>query len=79
MSSKTRESRVETTTGMHRPLQVRWEDLVALRHHEVALNLGLSAPWLAASLWAAQPVQSSKYSLTARQFEYTRSCNDAFA
>jgi fatty acid desaturase len=39
---------------MHRPTQVRWEDLVPLRRGQVALNLGLSAPWLAASLWAAQ-------------------------
>jgi fatty acid desaturase len=37
-----------------RPTQVRWNDLVALRPHQVALNLGLSAPWLAGSLWAAQ-------------------------
>ncbi|CAM3496098.1 fatty acid desaturase [Polaromonas hydrogenivorans] len=54
MSSSTSENRMKTTTGMQRPLRVRWEDLVALRRHEVALNLGLSAPWLAASLWAAQ-------------------------
>jgi fatty acid desaturase len=37
-----------------RPAPVRWEDLVTLRPHQVALNLGLSAPWLAGSLWAAQ-------------------------
>lgn len=36
------------------PGKVAWQDLVALRPHEVALNLGLSAPWLAASVWAAQ-------------------------
>jgi fatty acid desaturase len=39
--------------GMRRPAQVHWEDLVPLRPSQVALNLGLSAPWLAASLWAA--------------------------
>jgi len=37
-----------------RPTHVRWDDLVALRPRQVALNLGLSAPWLAGSLWAAQ-------------------------
>ncbi|MEO7885640.1 MAG: hypothetical protein ABIR76_02700, partial [Polaromonas sp.] len=42
------------TDGMRRPAQVRWEDLVSLRPGQVALNLGLSAPWLAGSLWAAQ-------------------------
>ncbi len=54
MPSSTSESRMNTPTSLRRPLQVPWEDLVALRRHEVALNLGLSAPWLAASLWAAQ-------------------------
>lgn len=48
------ENRAGTTSGMQRPAQVRWEDLVSLRPGQVALNLGLSAPWLAASLWAAQ-------------------------
>ena len=33
---------------------LKWQDLVALRPTEVALNLSLSAPWLAGSLWAAQ-------------------------
>lgn len=33
---------------------LQWADLVPLRRHDVALNLVLSAPWLAASLWAAQ-------------------------
>lgn len=45
---------MKSTTGMQRPLLVRWKDLVALRRHEVALNLGLSVPWLGASLWTAQ-------------------------
>lgn len=39
---------------MPRPIQLHWQDLVALRRSEVAINLLLSAPWLAASLWAAQ-------------------------
>jgi fatty acid desaturase len=34
--------------------EVPWQDLVPLRRHEVALNLGLSLPWLAGSLWAAE-------------------------
>lgn len=42
-----------STARLPRPLHLRWQDLVPLRSHEVALNLGLSAPWLAASLWAA--------------------------
>ena len=33
---------------------LKWQDLVRLRRTEVALNLSLSAPWLAGSLWAAQ-------------------------
>lgn len=33
---------------------LHWEDLATLRRHEVAVNLCLSAPWLAGSLWAAQ-------------------------
>ncbi|MFM9879177.1 MAG: fatty acid desaturase family protein [Burkholderiaceae bacterium] len=37
-----------------RPIKLHWADLVLLRRWEVALNLGLSAPWLAGSLWAAQ-------------------------
>lgn len=45
----------ENTCGLRsaRP-QVPWQDLVALRRSEVALNLGLSLPWLAGSLWAAE-------------------------
>lgn len=54
MPSTTRESRIETTASLRRPQRLPWQDLVALRRHEVILNLGLSAPWLAASLWAAQ-------------------------
>lgn len=54
MPSTSRASQPETTARMSRPQHLRWKDLVALRRHEVALNLGLSAPWLAASLWAAQ-------------------------
>jgi fatty acid desaturase len=50
----TRESKIDSASGMRRPAQVRWQDLVSLRPGQVALNLGLSAPWLAASLWAAQ-------------------------
>lgn len=41
-------------TPLRRPATVRWDDLVELRRREVALNLALSAPWLAGSLWAAQ-------------------------
>jgi fatty acid desaturase len=37
----------------HARPDVPWQDLVPLRRHEVALNLGLSLPWLAGSLWAA--------------------------
>jgi fatty acid desaturase len=33
---------------------LNWQDLVSLSRTEVALNLSLSAPWLAGSLWAAQ-------------------------
>lgn len=33
---------------------LKWQDLVSLRRTEVALNLSLSAPWLAGSLLAAQ-------------------------
>ena len=33
---------------------VNWQDLVSLRRSQVALNISLSAPWLAGSLWAAQ-------------------------
>ena len=33
--------------------ELPWQDLVPLRRHQVALNLGLSLPWLAGSLWAA--------------------------
>jgi fatty acid desaturase len=40
-------------TRLRRPANLRWDDLVALRPHEVALNLLISAPWLAGSLWAA--------------------------
>lgn len=47
-------SRAAAASGRPRPTQVRWDDLVALRPRQVALNLGLSAPWLAGSLWAAQ-------------------------
>lgn len=54
MLSPTSESSIETTSAKRRPPQVHWEDLVPLRRREIALNLGLSAPWLAASLWAAQ-------------------------
>ena len=34
-------------------IALQWKDLVALRRWEVALNLGLSAPWLGAALWLA--------------------------
>jgi hypothetical protein len=51
--SPTPSQRQPETIRLPRPLHLRWQDLVALRRHEVALNLGLSAPWLAASLWAA--------------------------
>lgn len=54
MSSTSSESQPETTARMPRPQHLPWEDLMALRRHEVALNLGLSAPWLAASLGGAQ-------------------------
>ena len=57
MSSRkheTRDNRASTAGGMRRPAELRWEDLVPLRPRQVALNLSLSAPWLAASLWAAQ-------------------------
>ena len=33
---------------------VQWLDLVQLTPSQVTVNLGLSVPWLAASLWAAQ-------------------------
>ncbi|MDQ3058420.1 MAG: fatty acid desaturase [Pseudomonadota bacterium] len=54
MSSPRDENRLETTAGLPRPQRLHWKDLVALRRHEIILNLGLSAPWLGVSLWAAQ-------------------------
>lgn len=54
MLSRTSERSIETTSAKRRPLHVHWKDLVPLRRREIALNLGLSAPWLATSLWAAQ-------------------------
>src|SRR5262245_49777577 len=40
--------------GMHDPrLAIEWRDLVALRRTEVAGELAISLPWLAASLAAA--------------------------
>jgi fatty acid desaturase len=54
MLSRTSQNSIETTSAKPRPPHVQWEDLVPLRRREIALNLGLSAPWLAASLWAAQ-------------------------
>jgi fatty acid desaturase len=53
-SHDTRTNEAGATGAMRRPALVRWEDLVPLRPSQVALNLSLSAPWLAASLWAAQ-------------------------
>jgi fatty acid desaturase len=43
-----------SVSGASRIADLKWQDLVSLRRTEVALNLSLSAPWLAGSLWAAQ-------------------------
>ncbi|MDB5930885.1 MAG: Fatty acid desaturase [Polaromonas sp.] len=54
MLTTTSTRRIQNANPARRPTTVQWQDLVALRPGEVLLNLGLSAPWLALSLWAAQ-------------------------
>lgn len=54
MSSNPGETMQATDPLKPRKHNLQWADLVLLRRRDVALNLVLSAPWLAASLCAAQ-------------------------